>query len=235
MKHKKTHKNLLYTLGAITVLSFGVAACDSSEETTTTTAPVETSGVAADGIDYSTVITAGEVRDGVAFGDLVMGDPDAPVTIVEYASLTCSHCAAFHTDVFPAIKEQYIATGKVRFVYRNFTRDPADLAVGMLTRCVGPENAFELMAIFFDRQRQWAFGADPKTEIAAIARQQAGIGRTDFDACLANTDLQNSLVSMVQQGQSEGVRGTPTFFIEGEVFVGEQPFEVFVEIIEDNM
>ena len=235
MKHKKTHKNQFYTLGVITVLSFGVVACDSSEETTTPTAPVETSGVAADGVDYSTVINADEVRDGVAFGDLVMGSPDAPVTIVEYASLTCSHCAAFHADVFPAIKEQYIATGKVRFVYRNFTRDPADLAVGMLTRCVGPENAFEMMAIFFDRQRQWAFGEDPKTEIAAIARQQAGIGRTDFDACLANTDLQNNLVSMLSQGQSEGVNGTPTFFIEGEVFVGEQPFEVFVEIIEDNM
>ena len=235
MKHKKTHKNQFYTLGVITVLSFGVAACDSSEETTTTTAPVETSGVAADGVDYSTVINADEVRDGVAFGDLVMGNPDAPVTIVEYASLTCSHCAAFHTDVFPAIKEQYIATGKVRFVYRNFTRDPADLAVGMLTRCVGPENAFEMMAIFFDRQRQWAFGEDPKTEIAAIARQQAGIGRTDFDACLANTDLQNNLVSMLSQGQNEGVMATPTFFIEGEVLVGEKPFEVFVEIIEDNM
>ena len=235
MKHKKTHKNLLYTLGAITVLSFGVAACDSSEETTTPTTPVETSGVAADGIDYSTVINADEVRDGVAFGDLVMGNPDAPVTIVEYASLTCSHCAAFHTDVFPAIKEQYIATGKVRFVYRNFTRDSADLAVGMLTRCVGPDNAFELMGIFFERQLQWARSDDPKSEIAAIARQQAGIGRTDFDACLANTDLQNNLVSMLSLGQSEGVTGTPTFFIEGEVLVGVKPFEDFAEIFEDNM
>ncbi len=235
MKHKKTHKNQFYTLGVITILSFGVVACDSSEETTTPTAPVETSGVAADGIDYSTVINADEVRDGVAFGDLVMGSPDAPVTIVEYASLTCSHCADFHRDIFPAIKEQYIATGKVRFVYRNYTRDPADLAVGMLTRCVGPDNAFELMGIFFERQLQWARSDDPKSEIAAIARQQAGIGRTDFDACLANTDLQNNLVSMLSQGQSEGVNGTPTFFIEGEVLVGVKPFEDFAEIFEDNM
>ncbi len=235
MKHKKMHTKLLLTFGAIAVLSFGVAACDSSEETTTTANTPVTSGVAENGVDYSTVITAGEVRDGVAFGDLIMGNPDAPVTLIEYASLTCPHCAVFHEEVFPAIKEQYIATGKVRFIYRNFTRDSADLAVGMLTRCLGPENAFELMEIFFTRQRQWAFSDDPKTEISAIARQQAGIGRTDFDACLANAELQNNLVEMLKQGQSEGVQGTPTFFVAGETFVGERPFEYFAEIFEDNL
>ncbi|MCH7630898.1 MAG: thioredoxin domain-containing protein, partial [Proteobacteria bacterium] len=116
---------------------FGLAACDSSE----TSDGTNTAAVVEDytGPDYTQVISAEEVRDGVAFGDLIMGNPDAPVTMIEYASLTCGHCANFHMQVFPDFKEQYIKTGKVRLIYRNYTRDPADLAVGMLTRCVGPD------------------------------------------------------------------------------------------------
>ncbi|MCH8172442.1 MAG: thioredoxin domain-containing protein [Proteobacteria bacterium] len=180
---------------------FGLAACDSSD----TSDGTNTATVVEDytGPDYTQVISAEEVRDGVAFGDLIMGNPDAPVTMIEYASLTCGHCGNFHMQVFPDFKEQYIKTGKVRLIYRNYTRDPADLAVGMLTRCVGPDQAFDLMAIFFERQRQWVV-EDAKPEIAAIARR-VGINRADMDACLANTDLQRNLVDMLRAGQAEGV------------------------------
>ncbi|MCH7806181.1 MAG: DsbA family protein [Proteobacteria bacterium] len=210
---------------------FGLAACDSSD----TSDGTNTATVVEDytGPDYSQVISAEEVRDGVAFGDLIMGNPDAPVTMIEYASLTCGHCANFHNDVFPDFKEQYIKTGKVRLIYRNYTRDPADLAVGMLTRCVGPDQAFDLMAIFYERQRQWVV-EDAKPEIAAIARR-VGINRADMDACLANTDLQRNLVEMLRAGQTEGVTGTPTFFIGNEHHVGEIEFDALAALVEDNM
>jgi protein-disulfide isomerase len=231
MTHKKTYKNTLLTTIATTAMLFGLAACDSSDtaDSTKTTAVVEDYT----GPDYTQVISAEEVRDGAAFGDLIMGSPDAPVTVIEYASLTCGHCANFHMKVFPDFKEQYIKTGKVRLVYRNFTRDPADLAVGMLTRCVGPDQVFDLMAIFFERQRQWAV-EDAKPEIAAIARR-VGINRADMDACLANTDLQRNLVDMLRAGQAEGIKFTPTFIIGNERHVGEIEFDALAELIEDNM
>ncbi len=231
MTHKKTYKNTLLTTIAATAMLFGLAACDSSD----TSDGTNTATVVEDytGPDYTQVISAEEVRDGAAFGDLIMGNPDAPVTMIEYASLTCGHCANFHMQVFPDFKEQYIKTGKVRLVYRNFTRDPADLAVGMLTRCVGPDQAFDLMAIFFERQRQWVV-QDAKPEIAAIARR-VGINRADMDACLANTDLQRNLVDMLRAGQAEGVEFTPTFFIGNERHVGEIEFDTLAELVEDNM
>ena len=231
MTHKKTYKNTLLTTIAATAMLFGLAACDSSD----TSDGTNTAAIVEDytGPDYTQVISAEEVRDGVAFGDLIMGNPDAPVTMIEYASLTCGHCANFHMQVFPDFKEQYIKTGKVRLIYRNYTRDPADLAVGMLTRCVGPDQAFDLMAIFYERQRQWVV-QDAKPEIAAIARR-VGINRADMDACLANTDLQRNLVEMLRAGQTEGVTGTPTFFIGNERHVGEIEFDTLAALVEDNM
>lgn len=227
MTHKKTHMKTIKITIVATAMLFGLAACDSGTNDATDVAEVYT------GTDYSLVISAEEVKNGVAFGDLVMGNPDAPVTIIEYASLTCQHCANFHLNTWPDLKEKYIKTGQVRFIYRNYTRDPADLAVGMLTRCVGPDQAFDLMSIFFERQRQWVV-QDAKTEIAAIARR-VGINRVDFDACLANTELQAQLVEMLRVGQAEGVSGTPTFLINGERHVGFIEFEALSEIIEDNM
>ena len=234
MTHKKTYKKTLLTTIATTAMLFGLAACDSSD-TTEGTQTSETAAVAPDytGPDYTQVISAEDVRDGAAFGDLVMGNPDAPVTMIEYASLTCGHCGTFHTQVFPDFKEQYIKTGKVRLVYRNFTRDSADLAVGKITRCFGPDKAFDLMAIFFERQRQWVV-EDAKPEIAAIARR-VGINRADMDACLANKDLESDLIEMLRAGEAEGVEFTPTFFIGNQRHVGVIELDVLAELIEDNM
>ena len=233
MTHKKTHMKTTSITIAATALLFGLAACDSGEKSDTQTSDATDVAEVYTGTDYTKVVSAEEVKNGVAFGDLVMGNPDAPVTIIEYASLTCGHCANFHMNTFPDLKETYIKTGKVRFVYRNFTRDSADLAVGMLTRCVGPDQAFDLMNIFFERQRQWAV-EDAKTEIAAIARR-VGINRVDFDACLANSELQGHLVEMFRTARSDGVSGTPTFLIGDDRHVGFIEFEALSEIIEDNM
>jgi len=231
MTHKKTYKNSKLITALATALLFGLASCDGSDSPDLDQVRLEAENYT--GPDYSRVISAGEVRDGAVFGDLVMGNPDAPVTLIEYASLSCGHCANFETKIFPDFRELYVKTGKVRFVYRNFTRDPADLAVGMLTRCVGPDQAFDLMGVFFERQRQWVV-EDAKPEIAAIARR-LGINRADFDACLANTDLQRSLIEMLRLGQSEGVEGTPTFFIGDDKHVGEIELVDLVRFIETHM
>jgi len=231
MIYKKQYKNtnIFFILAA--VLLFGLASCDGSESPGLTQIRQEAENYA--GPDYTQVISVGEVRDGAAFGDLVMGNPDAPVTVTEYASLTCSHCGKFHKVVFKDFRDLFIRTGKVRFVYRNFTRDPADLAVGMLTRCFGPEQAFDMMGIYFERQRQWV-QEDAKAEIAAIARR-IGINRAEFDACQANTDLQRNLIEMLQEGQARGVEGTPTFFIGDEKRVGEIELAELADLVYDNM
>ncbi|MCH7630858.1 MAG: thioredoxin domain-containing protein, partial [Proteobacteria bacterium] len=98
---------------------------------------------------------------------------------------------------------------------------------------VGPDRAFDLIEIFYERQRQWAV-QDAKPEIAAIARR-VGINRADMDACLANTDLQRNLVEMLRAGQAEGVTGTPTFFIGNERHVGEIELDALAALVEDNM
>lgn len=239
MKHKKQHTNVLLSLSVATALALVLAACDNSQESADASSDATNTDAVTDvvdaSVDYSKVITAGEVRDGVAFGDLIVGNPDAAITLIEYASLTCSHCANFHRDVYPLIKEEFIKTGKVKLVFRNYTRDRADLAVAMITRCAGPEKMFDLIGVYFDRQLQWARpGIDPLPEIVDIARR-AGISRADVDACMNNAALQNDVIEMFKQGQSDGLTGTPFFILNGDSFSGERSFEEFTEMFEDNM
>ena len=235
MKHKKQHTNAYFSLSLTTAMALLLAACDSGEESADAGADTADVEAVDPTVDYSKVIAAGDVQEGVAFGDLIIGNPDAPVTLIEYASMTCPHCANFHRDVYPLIKEDYIKTGKVKLVFRNYTRDRADLAVAMLTRCVGPERSFDLMGVYFDRQSQWARpGVDPLPEIVDIARR-AGISRADVDACMNNSALQNNVIEMFKQGQDDGLTGTPFFILEGESFAGHRSFEEFAEMFEDNM
>ena len=160
-------------------------------------------------VEYSSERTI----DGVAFGELSMGDPNAPITMIEYASLTCSHCAAFHNNTLPLIKEKYIETGEVRLVYRNYILNQYDLYASMITRCAGPEKAFGMMSLFFNRQSVWMQG-DIVNNLASLARR-AGMNRATFDQCLANRDLQADILTMREQGNEDGVTGTPTFLING--------------------
>ncbi|HEY8536600.1 MAG TPA: thioredoxin domain-containing protein, partial [Vicinamibacterales bacterium] len=103
-------------------------------------------------------------------GDLIMGAADAPVTIVEYASLTCPHCAAFHTKTLPKLKETYIDTGQVKLIYRDFPLDRVALAAAMIARCVEPARSFAFLDVFFQQQSSWAAGSDPNRMIAALKR-----------------------------------------------------------------
>ena len=166
----------------------------------------------------SSALTPAEtaVLDGPqALPDIVEGKADAPATIIEYASMTCSHCAAFHKDVWPALKAKYVDTGKAKFVLREFPLDRLALAAFMLARCAGPEKRDAVVDRLFDHQADWAFGDNPlpklKDQLAA-----AGLSGADFEACLKNQTLLDQVRTMRDAAASKlGVNSTPTFFVAG--------------------
>ena len=173
-------------------------------------------------------------------GDCVLGKEDAPVTIVEYASLTCGHCANFHNTILPGLKEKYIDTGKVKLVFREFPLNQLDTAVYMLSRCaLGADGKssgdqaryFALVSVFFKDQRAWAFTNDPLSAVTNITRQ-AGFTQAAFEACLNNQPILDALnVVRDRAANTFGVESTPTFFVNGKRVLGAQPLEEFEKII----
>ena len=153
--------------------------------------------------------------------DLVLGKDDAPITVVEYASMTCGHCANFHNKVFPALKEKYIDTGKVRLVFREFPLDNLAAAASMLARCAGGEKTFALISVLFAKQEEWAFvKGDPRPELFKVAKQ-AGFTQESFDKCLADQKLLDDITAVRTRGADTfGVSSTPTFFINGKKLAG---------------
>ena len=148
--------------------------------------------------------------------DIVIGKPDAPVTIVEYASMTCPSCARFHNEIYPKLKEKYIDTGKAKLVFREFPLDNLAAAVSILARCTGGEGPPAFISEMFKRQPEWAFAqGNPVPRLFEISRQ-AGFTQASFDACLRDEKML-ALVEASRKRASEkfGVNATPTFFING--------------------
>jgi protein-disulfide isomerase len=149
--------------------------------------------------------------------DVGLGPADAKVTIVEYASLTCGHCAAFHNTVFPDLKKKYIDTGKVRFILREFPLDDRAAAAAMLARCAGGERTYPLVETLFATQADWAFIKESPVEKLFELSKQAGFTRSSFDACLTNQTLLDQITAVRSKAaQSFGVNSTPTFFVNGK-------------------
>lgn len=151
--------------------------------------------------------------------DLAYGPADAKVTIVEYASLTCPHCATFHTKIFPEIKKKYIDTGKVRFVFRDFPFDQLAAAGAMLARCAGPGKELDMLGVLFEKQEAWAV-RNPIPKLFEIAKQ-AGFTQAKFDTCLKDQAMLDK-ISAVRNRAAEkfNVDSTPTFFINGKRLEG---------------
>jgi protein-disulfide isomerase len=149
--------------------------------------------------------------------DLVLGKDDAPITVVEYASMTCGHCANFHNTVFPKIKEKYVDSGQVRFILREFPLDNLAAAAAMLTRCAGGEKTYPLVEVLFKQQEQWAFvRGNPVPELFKVAKQ-AGFTQESFDKCLTDQKLLEQVTSIRTKAADKfGVSSTPTFFINGK-------------------
>ena len=153
-------------------------------------------------------------------GEMVVGSADAKVTIIEYASLTCPHCAAFHANILPTLKTNYIDQGTVQFAYRDFPLDGLALRAAMLPHCAGPQRYYGLLNALFARQPQWARAEDPLSALAAIARQ-AGMNDDDFKSCLADKAIEDKVLqSRFEADKTLEVRSTPTLFINGTRHVG---------------
>lgn len=163
----------------------------------------------------------------------MLGEADAPVTIVEYASMTCGHCANFHTGTLPAIKEKYIDTGKVRLVFREFPLDPRATAASMLARCAGDDQFFPMVDVLFKQQTTWARADDARPPLLQIARL-AGFTQDSFEACLKNQELLDKIAEIRRRAAEDfGVNSTPTFFINGERYAGNMSVEEMSSLIDD--
>jgi protein-disulfide isomerase len=154
-------------------------------------------------------------------GEMALGDPKAPNVVIEYASMTCSHCAAFHAETWPAFKEKYIDTGKVYFIFREYPLDALATAAIILARCAPKERYFPLVDLMFDRQGEWAFTENPKAALLTFVRQ-AGFTEESFNSCLTNKEIQDGVLAVKNRGSNQfGVSSTPTFFFNGELHKGE--------------
>jgi protein-disulfide isomerase len=152
--------------------------------------------------------------------DLVLGKDDAPVTIVEYASMTCPHCAEFHNKVLPVLKAKYIDTGKARLIFREFVFDERGAMAAMVARCAGDGKALPLVSALFSKQDEWA---QAKTDFLAKLygfAQQVGVTRQVFDRCRQDEKLLKSLLAQRERGAAFGVNATPTFFVNGKKLAG---------------
>lgn len=163
--------------------------------------------------------------------DRVLGKPDAPITIVEYASLSCSHCARFANVVLPKLKEKWIDTGKAKLILRDFPLDEAALRAEMLARCVPPERFYPLVEMMFETQDKWVVAKEWRAALEKLVRV-AGIGKKEFDGCLADKALEDQVTqSRLTASQQFGVNSTPTFFINGKKFEGEPSLEAFEKLL----
>ncbi len=176
-------------------------------------------------------ISAGLLAALPELSDIVEGSPDAPSTIIEYASLTCTHCAAFHAGPWLQIKAKYVDTGKVKFILREFPLDPRAAAGFLLARCAGPDNRDAAIDALFDRQNAWAFVGDPVAPLREIM-SPFGVEGADFDACVRNETLYREIGEGRDNAMKElDIRQTPTFFVNGWKLVGEAPIEAFEALL----
>ncbi|MEM1364845.1 MAG: DsbA family protein [Pseudomonadota bacterium] len=165
--------------------------------------------------------------------DKWLGPDDAKVTIVEYASATCPHCATFHTTVFGEIKEKYIDTGKVRFAHREFPFDNLALAAFMLARCAPNDGYYPMLSVLYQRQRAWARSENPKQALFDIAKL-SGMDQEAFETCLRDQTLVDGINAVRNAGaQDFDVDATPTFFINGTKYSGGMSVEQMSTVIDD--
>ena len=164
-------------------------------------------------------------------GERALGEPNAPNVVIEYASLTCPHCRAFHTLVYPEFKEKYIDTGEVYFIYRPFSLNLLDTAAIMLTNCVSEDRFFPVVELLYDQQPAWAGAGDPVMALRQLVKQ-VGVTSEAFDACMANQEILDGVNWVKTRAQQEfGVGSTPTFFFNGEKRVGEHSLVMIDEIL----
>jgi protein-disulfide isomerase len=163
--------------------------------------------------------------------DRLLGKSDAPITIIEYASLSCPHCAHFATEVLPKLKEKWIDTGKAKLILRAFPLDEPALRASAVAQCAPPERYYPLVEMFFETQEQWVLAKDYRAVLERLTRL-AGIGKKEFDACFDDKALEDAVTqSRLTAATQLGVDATPTFFINGKKYQGEPTFEAIDQML----
>ena len=165
-----------------------------------------------------------------AEGEMSIGPADAKVTVIEYASASCPHCKNFYLTTYQALKKDYIDTGKVRFIFREYPHNQAGLAAFMLARCAPKEKYFPMVDLFFEQQDMWL--AAPQDGLFKIA-QLAGLTKEQFDACLKNEEIAKGIIAERDRATNLfGIDGIPTIFINGVKLDGEKTIEEMKKVID---
>lgn len=248
----------LARLAAVSAITLAVVACSdeqatgsatpavSTEQTASTesaaAAPVEVAqadtGTASDAVEAPPSTGSVDMEAVMEEGplpEMAIGEADAPVTVVEYMSLTCPHCAAFHAETFEAVKEKYVDTGQVRFVVRDFPFDPRAAAGAMLARCAPEGQYFPMIKTLFEQQQNWATAEDARTALMQISRM-AGFTQENFETCLTNQQLLDDVNAVRQKAAEEfEVQSTPTFIINGERYAGNMSIDQMSAIIDSML
>jgi len=163
--------------------------------------------------------------------DFIFGKETAPVTLIEYASLTCPHCAQFHQNTLPAIKKEYIETGKVKLVYRDFPLDQLALSGSMIARCAGRDRYYAFIDVMFAQQATWARDPNPLAALSRIARL-GGMSQAKFDECIKDKKIADTVVQQRLDGDKKfGINATPTVIINGKRYSGGLTIEQFRAVV----
>lgn len=195
-------------------------------------------GTAPDAPKSGSVIDNPLIKNAPLPNDYVMGKKEAPVVLIEYGSLSCSHCAHFSTSVLPELEKKYIETGKVRYVLRSFIRNEPDLKGSMLLDCVGKDSTeryFTFAKVLLDAQSKWAFDGNWQSGLETIA-SVGGVSKEQFKSCLASTDRETRLLKAFKQAADElKIEGTPYFTINGKLYDGPRDVESMSAFIEAEL
>ena len=169
--------------------------------------------------------------------DMVQGAEDAPITVIEYASFTCPHCARFHSDVYKLLRKNYIDTGKVKFIFREVYFDKYGMWASMIARCSGPDRFFGMTDLILNSQSTWARAGDDLAIVESLRKigRLSGIQDAALDSCLQDGDKLRALVGWYKENaQRDGIQSTPSFLIDGQPYKN-MDYEEFAKILDEKL
>ncbi|MEO9339950.1 DsbA family protein [Mesorhizobium sp. SB112] len=234
MNRSLPRRTVLASLAAVPAALFLASCSDSGQANAQTSEPAAPQTPAPSGVaapQSQGTVDMKKLLEPGALPDKIVGNADAPVTIVEYASMTCGHCAAFHNTTYPELKKKYIDTGKVRLIFREFPFDPRAEAGFMLARCAN-DNYFPMVEVLFKQQQSWVPVENAKDALLQISKL-AGFSQETFEACLTNQKLLDDVRAVRTRGADEfRVDSTPTFFINGQTYKGAMSIDEMSAVID---
>ncbi|MBN9079044.1 MAG: disulfide bond formation protein DsbA [Rhizobiales bacterium 65-79] len=234
MKPSIDRRNVLLALAGVPAMGLLLSACNDSDARSTTaqaTDAMTTSATSTEAPKPEGTVDMAKLLQPGALPDMQLGKDDAKVTIVEYASMTCPHCAHFDIVTLPDLRKKYIDTGKVRLILREFAWDPRAEAAFMLARC-SKDKYFAMVDVLFHQQDNWARADDAKGALLQISKL-AGFTQETFNACLTDQKLLDDIRAVKKRGEKDfGVDATPTFFINGKKYPGAMSIEEMSAIID---